>query len=60
MWNEQEEIRSYYKGNINNNNKFKITQGFLGFPVPKSKCWDGSQDSTLPLHASHVALPTKI
>ena len=31
---------------------------FLGFPVPKSKCWDGSQDSKLPLHASHVALPT--
>ena len=21
------------------------------------KCWDGSQDSKLPLHASHVALP---
>ena len=33
-------------------------QVFLGFPVPKSKCWDGSQDSKLPLHASHVALPT--
>ena len=33
------------------------TQVFLGFPVPKSKCWDGSQDSKLPLHASHVALP---
>ena len=31
---------------------------FLGFPVPESKCWDGSQDSKLPLHASHVALPT--
>jgi len=27
-------------------------------PVPKSKCLDGSQDSKLPLHASHVALPT--
>ena len=34
------------------------TQVFLGFPVPKSKCWDGSQDSKLPLHASHVALQT--
>ena len=33
------------------------TQGFLGFPVPKSKCWDDSQDSKLPLHASHVAPP---
>ena len=33
-------------------------QGFLGFPMPISKCWDGSQDSKLPLHASHVALPT--
>ena len=32
------------------------TQVFLGFPVPKSKCWDGSQDSKLPPHASHVAL----
>ena len=32
--------------------------GFLGFPVSISKCWDGSQDSKLPLHASHVALPT--
>jgi hypothetical protein len=26
--------------------------------VSVSKCWDGSQDSKLPLHASHVALPT--
>jgi len=34
------------------------TQVFLGFPVPISKCGDGSQDSKLPLHASHVALPT--
>jgi len=34
------------------------TQGFLVFPVPKSKCWDGSQDSKLPLHASHIAHPT--
>jgi hypothetical protein len=24
----------------------------------KSKCWGGSQLSKLPLHASHVALPT--
>jgi len=31
---------------------------FLGFPVSKSKCSDGSQDSKLPLHASHVDLPT--
>ena len=30
----------------------------LGFPVSISKCWDGSQHSKLPLHASHVALPT--
>jgi len=34
------------------------TQGFLGLPVPKCKRCDGSQDSKLPLHASHVALPT--
>jgi len=34
------------------------TQVFLGFPVSVSKCWDGSHDSKLPLHASHVALPT--
>jgi len=34
------------------------TQVFLGFPVSISKCSDGSQDSKLPLHASHVALPT--
>jgi len=34
------------------------TQVFLGFPVSICKCWDGSQDSKLPLHASHVALPT--
>ena len=33
------------------------TQAFLGFPMPNSKCRDGSQDSKLPLHASHVALP---
>jgi hypothetical protein len=31
------------------------TQVFLGFPVSISECWDGSQDSNLPLHASHVA-----
>jgi len=34
------------------------TQVFLDFPVSISKCWDGSQDSKLPLHASHVVLPT--
>jgi len=34
------------------------TQVFLVFPMPKSKCWDGSQDSKLPLRGSHVALPT--
>jgi hypothetical protein len=34
------------------------TQKFFGFPVSKSECWDGYQDSKLPLHASHVALPT--
>ena len=34
------------------------THIFLGFPVSISKCWDGSQDSKLPLHASHVTLPT--
>ena len=34
------------------------TQVFLGFPVSISKFWDGSQHSKLPLHASHVALPT--
>jgi hypothetical protein len=33
-------------------------QGFLGFPVSKSECWDGFQDSKLQLHASYVALPT--
>ena len=37
---------------------FSWTQVFLGFPVSINKCWDGSQDSKLPLHASHVALPT--
>ena len=35
-----------------------LDTGFLGFPVSISKRWDGSQDSKLPLHASHVALPT--
>jgi len=34
------------------------TQVFLGFPVSISKFSDGSQDSKLPLHASHVAIPT--
>jgi hypothetical protein len=33
-------------------------QVFLGFPVSKSECWDGSQHSKLLLHASHVALRT--
>jgi hypothetical protein len=33
-------------------------QGFLGFPVSKSDCWDGSQHCKLLLHASHVALRT--
>jgi hypothetical protein len=33
-------------------------QVFLfGFPVSKSKCWDGSHVSKLTLRASHVALP---
>jgi len=35
-----------------------LDTGFSCYPVPKSKCWDASQDSKLPLHASHVALPT--
>ena len=34
-----------------------LTQGFLGFPVSMSKCWDGTQDVKLPLHASHVVPP---
>jgi len=29
---------------------------FFGFPVSESECSDGSQDSKLLLHASHVAL----
>ena len=37
---------------------FTSTHVFLGFPVSTSKCWDGSQNSKLPLHASHVALQT--
>jgi len=37
-----------------------LDTGFLGFPLPKSKCCDDSQDSKLPLYASHVALPTQI
>ena len=34
--------------------------GFSWFPCmySTSECWDGSQVSKLPLHASHVALPT--
>ena len=35
-----------------------LTQVFLGFPVSISKCSYGSQDSKLPLCASHIALPT--
>jgi hypothetical protein len=31
-----------------------LDTGFLGFPVSIRKCWDGFQDSKLPLHA----LPT--
>jgi len=31
---------------------------FLVFPVSKSECSDGSQDSKFLLHAPHVALPT--
>jgi hypothetical protein len=34
------------------------TQVFLGFPGSKSKCWDSTRLSKLPLYASHVALPT--
>ena len=30
----------------------------LGKLLGISKCWDGSQDYKLPLHASDVALPT--
>jgi hypothetical protein len=37
---------------------FHLDTGFLGSPVSLSKCWIGSQDSMLPLQASHVALPT--
>jgi hypothetical protein len=33
-------------------------QVFLGFPVSKSECSDGSQHSQLLLHASQVALLT--
>jgi len=35
-----------------------LDTGFSWFSVSISKCWDGSQNSKLPLHASHVALPT--
>ena len=38
--------------------RFAAYRSLLAFPVPKSKCSDGSEDSKLPLHASHVALPT--
>jgi hypothetical protein len=34
------------------------SQVFLGFPVSTSERSDGSQHCQLPLHASHVALPT--
>ena len=37
-----------------------LDTGFSWFHVSISKCWDGSQHSKLPLHASQVALPTKI
>jgi len=40
------------------NLKLETCHFVLGFPVPKSKCWDGSQDSKLPLHSSHVVRPT--
>jgi hypothetical protein len=33
-------------------------QVFLGFPLSKSECSDGSQDCNLLLHTSHVALLT--
>jgi len=33
------------------------TEGILGFPVPKNKRRDGSKDTKLQIHASHVALP---
>jgi hypothetical protein len=33
-------------------------QVFVGFSVSISECCDGSQDSKLLLHASHVALPS--
>jgi hypothetical protein len=33
--------------------------GFLGFPLSSGKCWDDSQGSNLPLHASHYLFPFK-
>jgi hypothetical protein len=38
--------------------KATSAQVFLGFPLSKSECSDGSQHSQLLLHASHVALRT--
>ena len=67
-WNELIWLRTGTGGGLQwkrvppNAGILRLTEDFsghtLGFPVPKSKCWDGSQDSRLPLHASHVALPT--
>jgi len=35
-----------------------LDTGFSLFPLSISRCWDGSQYSKLPLHASYVALQT--
>ena len=35
-----------------------LDTGFSWFPCAYKQMRDGSQDSKLPLHASHVALPT--
>ena len=35
-----------------------LDTGFSWFPCAQKQCWDGSQDSKLPLHASRVAPPT--
>ena len=35
-----------------------LDTGFSRFPCVYKQMLDGSQDSKLPLHASHVALPT--
>ena len=51
----------YHDSEVYSVNQFYMTtsvQVFLGFPVSISKSQDGSQDSKLLLHASHVALPT--